>query len=122
MRLAGAVLKVSLKVHSLWSGSRQPFVPLTPLETVEGTPLETVEGWGPGEYLHEQVLPPALVQRGAVNSGRNSEIEHHGPDSSSSSGPSYLRFCYFDLIALSTHVNDGTGCKQRGMKHQQKQF
>lgn len=49
MRLAGAVLKVSLKVHSLWSGSRQPFVPLTP--------LETVEGWGPGEDLHEQVLP-----------------------------------------------------------------
>lgn len=114
MRLAGAVLKVSLKVHSLWSGSRQPFVPLTP--------LETVEGWGLGEDLHEQVLPPALVQRGAVNSGRNSEIEHHGPDSSSSSGPSYLRFCYFDLIALSTHVNDGTGCKQRGIKHQQKQF
>lgn len=43
------------------------------------------------------------------------EIEHHGPDSSSSSsGPSYLCFCYFDLIVLNTHVNDGTGCKQQG--------
>lgn len=51
MRFAEAVLKVSLKVHSLWSRSRQLFVP--------STPLETAEGWGPGEDLHEQVLPPA---------------------------------------------------------------
>lgn len=50
------------------------------------------------------------------------EIEHQGPDSSSSSGPSYLHLCYFDLIALSTHVSGGTGCKQQGIENQQKQF
>lgn len=63
MRLAEAVLKVSLKVHSLWSGSRQLFVP--------STPLETAEGWGLGEDLHEQVLPLAQVQRGAASNSRN---------------------------------------------------
>jgi len=40
------------------------------------------------------------------------EIRHHGPDYSSSSGSSQLPLCYFDPVALSTHVNGGAGDKQ----------
>lgn len=104
MRFAEAVLRASLKVHSLWSRSRRLFVPSAPLETARGRGKICMSG-----------LSPSLCSSAEGSREQQQKLHIVGQILLLQTALSHCLY-YCGLAVLEARVHGGTGSKQRAIK------